>query len=79
MLKAENTRTPLSSIYLTADLISQDMDWDDEEAPPELIETSSMAEREAEEKLIKVPITIVTGPSACTPFLENMMLTAGTH
>jgi hypothetical protein len=39
------------------------MDWDDDDAPPDLIETAPAVEAEAEEKLVKVPITIVTGLS----------------
>ena len=35
------------------------MDWDDQDGPPDLIETSAVPE--TEEKTAKVPITIVTG------------------
>jgi hypothetical protein len=35
------------------------MDWDDQDGPPDLVGTG--VELEAEEKPVKVPITIVTG------------------
>lgn len=35
------------------------MDWDDDEAPPDLVEVGSNLPEE--EKPVKVPITIVTG------------------
>lgn len=40
------------------------MDWDDDEAPPDLVEVGSNLPEE--EKPVKVPITIVTGrPEMC--------------
>jgi len=37
----------------------QNMDWNDDEAPPDLVEVGSNLPEE--EKPVKVPITIVTG------------------
>lgn len=50
------------------------MDWDDDEAPPDLIEVGSNLPEE--EKPVKVPITIVTGrPEICnTPKLKLPVL-----
>ncbi len=38
------------------------MDWEDDDGPPDLVEAGIVAE--ADEKPIKVPLTIVTGEEA---------------
>ena len=40
----------------------ENMDRDDEDFPPDLIDAGTTAEAETDERLVKVPITIVTGP-----------------
>lgn len=45
------------------------MDWDDQDGPPDLVGTG--VEVEAEEKPVKVPITIVTGLYPLTFFVSS--------
>jgi len=61
-------KTPPSSPYI----FSVIMGVDDDDAPPMLVDVEGQEGKQAEEKAIKVPITIVTG-KPCTP-LRSMSL-----